>query len=65
MAIVVEIIENPPSIILSDGKKFKIDVYDFSIVVGWPGDEVETIKIDGIKYVRNKGTNAKAKLAIQ
>ncbi|HCS36537.1 MAG TPA: hypothetical protein DIW48_07605 [Sphaerochaeta sp.] len=65
MAIVVEIDSDTPSITLSNGKIIKIDAYDFSIVVGWPGDEVETIKIDGIKYVRNIGTNVKAKLALQ
>lgn len=63
MAFVVDINSDPPSITLSNGKKYKIDVYDFSVVVGWPGDEVATVTIDGIKYVRNLYTNAKARVA--
>lgn len=63
MAFVVDINSNPPSINLSNGKTFKIDVYDFSIVVGWPGDEVELVTIDSIKYICNLSTNAKARLA--
>ena len=62
MAFVVDINSDPPIISLSNGKKYKIDVYDFSIVVGWPGDEVEPVTIDGIKYMRNLYTNAKARL---
>lgn len=62
MAIVVDINSDTPSITLSDGKMIKIDAYDFSVVVGWPGDEVATVTIDGIKYVRNLYTNAKARV---
>lgn len=53
MAIVVDLDDVVPSITLSNGKKIIVDAYDFSVVVGWPGDEVKIINKKGQKYIKN------------
>ena len=61
MAFVTDLNDTDFSITLSNGEKIKINEFDFSIVVGWPGDNVKIIKINGQEYVQKISTGAKAR----
>lgn len=53
MAIVVDLDDENTSITLSNGKVVIVDVYDFSIVVSWPGDKVKIFNKNGQQYINN------------
>lgn len=46
-----------------EGKTFKIDPYDMSVLAGWtPTTPIKEIKVDGIKYIENLSNGMRAKI---
>lgn len=46
-----------------EGKKFKINPYDMSVLAGWTSTTpIKEVNIDGIKYVENLSNGGRARL---
>lgn len=51
------------TLITLEGKTFKINKYDMSVLVGWtPTTPIKEVTIDGIKYIENLSNGARARI---
>lgn len=47
-----------------EGKKFKINQYDMSILAGWTSTTpIKEVVIDGVKYIENLSNGMKARIS--
>ena len=52
------------TLITLEGKKFKINQYDMSILAGWtPTTLIKKVDIDGVKYIENISNGVRVRIS--